>query len=425
VSIASLVVLLLTFSTSALAQDPTGRPDPKKKPPTKKPPTKPEPITVTLTVLTDPPECSVFINGEPRGVTNSEGRIQFEKLPLAHYTIEVRKDGYTPVLRGFDAGTQTPTIVFKLEAKLDDYVREFNSLMASGKLVGADSAFELVEKLTNKYPGKSEVAQLRDALATRLIETATPVINQSVMNWKAVSKDQMASALDAAANALALKKDDARVQAEVAYLKGAIALRDWQVAGGPPKDGNGAGDGSGNVTGPAPARAEFENAVKLAQSFPAARYQLGVVFLLSGDASGAEAALLNVTQAEPRWASAYTSLGSAYYSGAKFKESIEAYRKALELDPNNAAAAAGLGLARVGKGEKDGVKDIERAIRLDPNCAVAHLNLAIVLSQSKSKKDWTRAEDEFKKAISLNPQNLEFQNNAAERMLGEAQKRKK
>ena len=77
------------------------------------------------------------------------------------------------------------------------------------------------------------------------------------------------------------------------------------------------------------------------------------------------------------------------------------------------------------KGEKDGAKDIDRAMKLDPASAVPHLNQAIVLSQSKSKKDWTRAEEEFKKAISMNPQNLEFQNSAVEKMLTEVQKRKK
>jgi Tfp pilus assembly protein PilF len=77
------------------------------------------------------------------------------------------------------------------------------------------------------------------------------------------------------------------------------------------------------------------------------------------------------------------------------------------------------------KGEKDGTKDVERAIKLDANSAVPHLNLAIVYSQSKSKKDWSRAEDEFKKAIQMNPHNLEFQNSSAEKMLADVRKRKK
>src|ERR1041384_7203481 len=130
------IVLVLAFSAFAAAQDPTGRPDPKKKPntPRKQPTTKTEPVapTVTLTVLSTPPGSTVLVNGEDRGVTNTEGKLQFEKLPLGHYSVEVRKDGYNAMLKGFEAGTESPTLVFKLEPKLDDYIREFNGLIASG-----------------------------------------------------------------------------------------------------------------------------------------------------------------------------------------------------------------------------------------------------------------------------------------------------
>jgi Tfp pilus assembly protein PilF len=221
-----------------------------------------------------------------------------------------------------------------------------------------------------------------------------------------------------------LKKDDTRVQAQAAYLRGAIALRDWQAAGVAKVDA-GAGDAGGSVSGPAAARAEFENALKLDDSLTAARLQLGVVLLASSDPSGAEAALIRVTQQEPRWAAAQMALGDAYYGGGKFIQAIDAYRKASDIEPNNAAPVAALGLARLMKGERDGLKDIERAIRLDPNSGLPRLNLAIHYSKSKNKRDWSKAEEEFKRAIQLNSQNLEFQNSAAERMLAEVQKRRR
>jgi Tfp pilus assembly protein PilF len=423
------IALVMSFSAAGLGQDPSGRPtDPKgKKPSVKKP--GPQPVTVILTVLTEP-GSEVYLNGEQRGVTNSEGKVQFDKLALGHYSIEVRKDGYRPMLRGFDAGTEAPTLVFKLEPNLDDSVKEFNSLVAGGKLAGPDTpnAFELVEKLATTYPARPEVAQLRTVLSVKLMETATPVINQTAMNWRAVTREQMVHALDSATNALALKKDDVRIQAEAAYLRGVVALREWQVAGAASQakaEGGAQSEATGNVAGPAAARAEFENALKLDDSFAAARYQLGVVLLASGDAAGAEAALVRTTQQEPQWASAHTALGSALYGEGKFADAITAFQRAVSIEANNAAAVAGLGLARVMKGEKDGSKDIERAMKLDPTSALPHLNLAIVYSQSKNKKDWSRAEDEFKKAISMNPQNIEFQNSSAERLLAEVQKKKK
>ncbi len=427
---AFLVVLLLALSVASFGQDPSGRPtETKGKKTTKKPgKVEPQPATIMLTVLTDPPESEVYVNGEQRGVTSAEGKIQFDKLALGHYSIEVRKEGYTGMLRGFEAGTESPTVVFKLEPKLDDYVKQFNSLVASGKLAGPDSpnALELVQNLATRFPARPEVAQLSGVLAAKLIETATPVITQTVANWRAVTREQMVQAQDAVTNALALKKDDARIQAEAAYLRGALALREWQTASTTAKgDGSRPAETSGSRNEPAAARAEFENALKLQDSFVAARYQLGIVLLASGYDGGAETELIKVTQAEPQWASAYTALGAACYGQGKFKEAVDAYRKAIEIDANNATALAGLGLARVGKGDRDGVREIERAIKADPNNALAHLNLAIVYSQSRSKRDWSRSEEEFKKAIQLNSQNLEFQNTTAEKLLAEVQKRKK
>lgn len=422
------IAFVLLLSTATLAQDPSGRPTNTKgkKPPTKKTKTEPGPVTVMLTILTEP-GSEVYINGEPRGVTNSEGKVQFDKIALGHYSIEVRKAGYRSALRGFDAGTEAPTLVFKLEPNLDDAVKEFNSLVADGKLVGPNTpnAFELVEKLSTAYPDRSEVAQIRAALVSKLIETVTPLITRTATSYRAVTREQMVQALDAVTNALALKKDDVRIQAEAAYLRGVVALREWQVSGAASQAKSEGGDANGGVTGPAGARAEFENALKLDESLASARYQLGVVLLASSDAAGAEAALVKTMQQEPQWPSAHTALGSAYYAQGKFPDAITAYQKAISVDASNAAALAGLGLARVMKGEKGGSNDIERAIKLDPASALPHLNLAIVYSQSKSKKDWSRAEDEFKKAIAMNPENLEFQNSAAERLLAEVQKKKK
>ena len=423
--------LVFAITSAVLAQDPTGRPaDPKnKKAPanTKKQPVKPaEPFTVTLTVLTTPPGSTVLVNGDERGVTNEEGKLQVDKLPLGHYNIEVRKDGFQNVTKGFEAGTESPTVVFKLEPKLDDYIKEFNGLVSAGKLTGPTSpnAFELLEKLSTNFPGRPEVSTLKSVLASKLGDTITPVIAQTVTNWRGVTREQITQAQDAATNALALSKDDTRLQAQAAYLRGTLALRNWQSAGSGKTDG-GPGDATGSVAGPAAARTEFENAAKLDDTLVAARYQLGLVLVASGDTAVAEGVLSRVTQQEPRWVGAYIALGHAYSANTKYPEAMDAYRKASALEPNNAVPVAGLGLARVLKGERDGQKDVDRAAKLEPSGALPHLNQAISLSQSKNKKDWPKAEDEFKKAIQMNSQNLEFQNAAAERLLAEVQKRKK
>jgi Tfp pilus assembly protein PilF len=245
-----------------------------------------------------------------------------------------------------------------------------------------------------------------------------------VSDSRGVGRDEIVRALDGLINSLALKNDDNRVQAEAAYLRGVLAVRDGQASGGAGDAGQVGAEGQAKSAW-ANARTEFESALKFDEAFTPARYQLGLVQLSSGDLASAEINLVKVTQTEPRWAGALTALGTTYYGGGKFKEAIEAYRRAIAIDPKYATAYAGLGLARHAKGEKDGVKDIERAAQIDPSSALPHLNLGIVLSQSKSKKDLARAEDELKKAIQQNGNNLEFPNRIAEQLLAEVQKRKK
>src|SRR5262245_58091106 len=107
----SLLTLFLALCLPAVcsAQDPNGRPSSssrRKKPPAK--PVVPEAMTVILTILTDPPGCQVLINGEAKGTSNAEGKLVFTKLPVAHYDVEVRKDGFSSTKKGFQAGTESP-----------------------------------------------------------------------------------------------------------------------------------------------------------------------------------------------------------------------------------------------------------------------------------------------------------------------------
>ena len=418
------------FTPTVLGQDPTGRPKTPRtrpKPPPKKPPAKPEPteITVILTVLTDPPECTVYINGNARGLTNSEGKTVFEKVPVGHYSVEVRKEGFLPMVRGFNAGTDSPTLVFKLEADLEIVVQEFNSLLDAGKLAGPDSpnALQVLNATAEKFPGRPEIARMRGALLPRLEEPIVPTIERTIFNWKTVTNDAIAQALGGATNALILNGDDNRLQAKAAYLRGALALRDSMTSPSQQKLGEEPGD-SLSI-----ARSEFEKSLSFDQFYAPARYQLGIVQLRSGDFAGAEESFRIMTQLEPRWVFVHTNLGRAYYGQGKYKEAMEANRKALEMDSNYGAAYAGLGVARVmsreKNGEKNGIKEIERAKQLDPSSGLPHLYLGIIYSQSKKSKEQKQAVEELKIAMEKNLLNLEFQNTIAEQLIADLQKPKK
>ncbi|HEY7910861.1 MAG TPA: tetratricopeptide repeat protein [Blastocatellia bacterium] len=422
--IACLILLIAVIPVSH-AQDPSGRP--KEEAPTKRggtttrrnQPPRVTPLTVILTVLTDPPESTVLLNGEERGASNAEGKFQIDKLPAGNYTVEVRKEGYNSLLRGFDAGYQTPTLVFKLEPKLDDFLKEFNTLVAAGKLNGPETpnALEVVKRLDAAFPNRPDITSLKGILAARLSDSIKPVLFRSVTDPRSITREEVARASQNAETANSLKETP-RSRAETAYLKAMVMLGEAHAEGG---------------TGPAvdatataqSARAELEKSVAAEESFAPARFHLGALLLSAGDFSGAESNLTRAAQLEPRWAHAHSALGTALCAQGKHQEAIDAYRKALEFNSNLASAHAGLGLSRVARGDKAGLKDIERAMQLDSSAAVTHLHAGIKSSQSKNRADAARAEEELRKAVQANPLNNMFANAAVEQIIAELHKRKK
>jgi tetratricopeptide (TPR) repeat protein len=417
-----LLALVLILSTGVYSQNSTGRPSKKPSKPVNTKPDKPvvkqpkppaAPPTVIFTVLTEPPDSEIIINGNRRGVSNAEGKFVIDKLALGSYTVEVKKAGYHSGSQIFNAGSESPTLVFKLEPALEDVVKEFDALVAAGNLMGTESnnALQLVTQLSAKFPTRPEVLRMRGVLASKLAETAQPVIINSVKNWRKVGQDEMIRAHEALAKAAELKSDESRIQVEAAYLRAIVALRNWQSAGA-----------ADSLT---TAQSELDKVLALDPNYASAIYQSGVVKLYASDLSGAEAAFLKILQLEPQWFVGHTGIGEVYYETRRYKESIEAYRKAVALNPTSAAALAGLGLARAVKGDaKDGVKDMERALQLDATSGVPNLCLGKFFAQSKKGKERERAAQEFKTAIQKNTGNLEFQNSRAEQMIAELQKRK-
>jgi tetratricopeptide (TPR) repeat protein len=426
--VCSIAFLFLVLQIPAMGQDPSGRPAPKpRRQPAprekEKPRPSPQPVTITLTVITDPPGCDVYINGQRRATTDASGRAQFSGLPLGRYTVAVAKEDYATESREFEAGPDPPTLVFKLTPDLSRVVKEFESLINAGNLLGPSSpnAYELLERTASKFPDRPEVEQMRANLLEQLLKSVKPIINRTANQWRVVTKQEIILALNAATAAATIKADDPRAGSRAAYLRGVLALRDWMTAETPTGDESG-----GNLH---VALAELQKATKLDDSWAAAWYQLGRAHLLFGDMAAAQSAFAKAAQLDPAWAAPQAALGEVYYNLGRNKEAIPAYQKAIQIDPKYAPAYAGLGLARASSSGKpsDGLKDIQRAIEIDPTSALPHFYLGIAYSKSKNSKDWSRAEEALKKAISMNPQNLEFQNQIAQQLLAtlESRRRKK
>ncbi|MDP3980495.1 MAG: tetratricopeptide repeat protein [Chlamydiota bacterium] len=81
-------------------------------------------------------------------------------------------------------------------------------------------------------------------------------------------------------------------------------------------------------------------------------------------------------------------------------EAIAAYRKAIQLNPENVKAHYNLGILYKWSGDfRSAIKEYNKTVELDPNHVQAHYNLGILYRETKLFPD---AVSEFKKAIAIN-----------------------
>lgn len=91
----------------------------------------------------------------------------------------------------------------------------------------------------------------------------------------------------------------------------------------------------------------------------------------------------------------------AFYRQGRFEESIAEWRRALELDPRDAAAISNLGAALHGAGRlQEAEREFARALEIEPDNVRAHTNIAIALARSKRYEEATQ---HFERALALRP----------------------
>jgi Tfp pilus assembly protein PilF len=89
------------------------------------------------------------------------------------------------------------------------------------------------------------------------------------------------------------------------------------------------------------------------------------------------------------------------YGRGQYRESIEQWKQALALDPDDAAAVSNLGAALNAAGRvEEAQAQFSRALELDPENARAHTNFAIALARSGKHREAT---EHFERALKLRP----------------------
>ncbi len=116
-----------------------------------------------------------------------------------------------------------------------------------------------------------------------------------------------------------------------------------------------------------------------------------------------------VKQADVLLATDWFYKGLAYYDSKKHDRAIEAFSKAIELDPSYAYAYSNRGNEHVRRGRHDkAIEDFNKAISLKPDDAYAYRNRG---NAHGMKGSFDRAIEDFGKAISLKPDYAEAYSN--------------
>jgi tetratricopeptide (TPR) repeat protein len=111
---------------------------------------------------------------------------------------------------------------------------------------------------------------------------------------------------------------------------------------------------------------------------------------------------------DPNNAIIHNDLGLSLHYQGKDEEAIECYQKAIELDPNNATIHSNLGLSLHNQGQDtEAIKCYRKAIELDPNNATIHSNLGLSLHNQGQDEE---AIECYRKAIAIDP-NYAFAHN--------------
>ncbi len=111
---------------------------------------------------------------------------------------------------------------------------------------------------------------------------------------------------------------------------------------------------------------------------------------------------------DPEDAKARYNLASCLHSAGQFDDAMAQYQKSLEINPENAKALTNLGVLLAGKGKLDEAIDhFKKALVIKPNNADAQSNLGLALIEKGQSE---AAIEHFKKAVEIDPEYSEAQN---------------
>jgi tetratricopeptide (TPR) repeat protein/DNA-binding winged helix-turn-helix (wHTH) protein len=149
--------------------------------------------------------------------------------------------------------------------------------------------------------------------------------------------------------------------------------------------------------------------------------RLGQALLDAGEAEEALQAYEKAVQINPYYWFNFSALGEAYFRLAKYEEALAAFRRVIELEPDNAYGHDNVGAVYLCEGRwSDAIPEYERALRLEPHF-VAYSNLGTAYFDLKR---YHEAAKMFEQAVAISPNQQAVLGNLADayRWSGESAK---
>lgn len=137
------------------------------------------------------------------------------------------------------------------------------------------------------------------------------------------------------------------------------------------------------------------------ESDPNAYFHLGEAYVKQKKYNLAIDAYQKALKIDPDKSAVHYSLGYLYYELQKYQLAIEEYQKSLINNPKSAEIYFNLGKSLEGVGRPDlALKEYQKAIDFNPKFADSHNNIGIIYT---GYRQMDKAEMEFKQAILINP----------------------
>jgi tetratricopeptide (TPR) repeat protein len=116
-----------------------------------------------------------------------------------------------------------------------------------------------------------------------------------------------------------------------------------------------------------------------------------------------EASLKSILSSNPRDLDALVRLGNLYYDNTKYRDAIEYYGKALEIDPNSVDVRTDRGSCYWSLGQADAaIGEFQKSLQVNPSHGQTLYNLGIVYLHGKN--DMEGARKAWQKLLATNPE---------------------